>query len=91
MHFQSCFRSGLRPWVKGCKHKYAPAYLEYKAKSPWKDEPMRPDDRTVPQKALNFVAGIMPEKMMIFGVSILHTKVYPLMRNLKQKINGKKM
>lgn len=91
VHFQSCFRSGLRPWVVGCKHKYAPAFLSYKAMSPWKDEPMRPDDRTVPQKMLNFGAGIMPEKMMVFGVSFLHTKIYPLMRDMKQKINGKKM
>ena len=90
VHFQSCFRSGLRPWVKGCKHPFASAYLAYKAKSPWKDEPMRPDDRTMPQKILNFSARIMPERMMVFGVSVLHAKVYPLVRNMKQKIKGAK-
>lgn len=90
VHFQSCFRSGLRPWVKGCRHPFAPAYLEYKAKSPWRDEPMRPDDRTVPQKALNLAARMMPEKLMVLGVSILHTKIYPLMRGIKQKFNGRR-
>lgn len=89
VHFQSCFRSGLRPWVSGCKHKYAPVYLEYKAKSPWKDEPLRPDDRTTPQKMLNFFAGIMPEKLMVVAVSLLHAKVYPLMRGIKQRIKQK--
>ena len=90
VHFQSCFRSGLRPWVKGCKHPFASVYLAYKAKSPWKDEPMRPDDRTTPQKVLNLAARMIPERMMVFGVSVLHTKVYPLVRNMKQKIKRAK-
>lgn len=90
VHFQSCFRSGLRPWVKGCRHPFAPAYLAYKAKSPWKDVPMRPDDRTVPQKVLNLVARMMPEKLMVFGVSVLHTKVYPMICDLKQKRSWRK-
>lgn len=89
VHFQSCFRSGLRPWVVGCKHPYAKTYLEYKAKSPWKDTPMKLDDRTTPQKLLNWGAGIMPEGLMVFVISIIHTKIYPMMRNIKQKMNRK--
>lgn len=86
VHFQSCFRSGLRPWSKGCTHPFAKKYLEYKVKSPWKDEPMRPDDRTVPQKILNAVTSVMPEGIMVAGVSVIHTKIYPLARNLKQRL-----
>jgi len=86
VHFQSCFRSGLRPWVAGCKHPYAKVYLQYKMRSPWKNEPLREDDRTLPQKLLNFGAGIMPEKLMVAVVSIIHTKLYPMARNIKQRI-----
>ena len=87
VHFQSCFRMSIRPWVIGCKHPYAKKYLEYKAKSPWKDEPMKPDDRTVPQKLLSFGTSIIPEGLMVSCISFVHTKIYPLARNIKQRMN----
>lgn len=87
VHFQSCFRMSIRPWVVGCKHPYAKTYLEYKAKSPWKETPMMPDDRTVPQKMLSVVTSIMPESLMVSSISFVHTKIYPLARNLKQRMN----
>lgn len=86
VHFQSCFRMSIRPWVKGCKHPYAQKYLEYKNKSPWKDEPMFEDDRTVPQKILSAGTSVMPEGLMVNCVSFIHTKIYPLARNLKQRL-----
>ena len=89
VHFQSCFRMSIRPWVVGCKHPYAKTYLEYKAKSPWKETPMMPDDQTVPQKMLSVVTSIMPESLMVSSISFVHTKIYPLARNLKQRINKK--
>ena len=86
VHFQSCFRSGLRPWCKGCTHPFAKKYLEFKKKSPWKDTPMRPDDRTMPQKMLNWGTSIMPENLMVSSISVVHTKIYPLARNIKQRL-----
>ena len=90
VHFQSCFRMSIRPWVKGCKHPYAKTYLEYKKRSPWKDTPMHKDDRTFPQKMLSFGTSIMPEGLMVSCISVVHTKIYPFFRNLKQKSNQKK-
>lgn len=87
IHFQSCFKMSIRPWVEGCKHPFASAFLEYKEKSPWKDAPLREDDRTVPQKILSGVTNVMPERMTVDLVSFLHTKVYPLARNIKQAMN----
>lgn len=89
VHFQSCFRMSIRPWVASCKHPYAKTYLAYKAKSPWKDTPMKPDDRTVPQKVLSAVTSAMPEGLMVDCISFVHTKIYPLARNLKQRMNKK--
>lgn len=87
VHFQSCFKMSIRPWVRGCKHPYTSVFLEYKAKSPWKDAPLHKDDRTVPQKMLSAIACILPEKMMVNVISFLHTRVYPTVRNVKQKVN----
>ena len=36
IHFTTSFKS-LRPWVKGCKHRYVDEWLKYKKMSPWKD------------------------------------------------------
>lgn len=88
VHFQSCFKMSIRPWVEGCKHPYTQAFLDYKAKSPWKDTPLHKDDRTVPQKILSSAANIMPEKMMVSTISFLHTKIYPMARNIKQRVKG---
>ena len=89
VHFQSCFRMSIRPWVVGSKHPYTKKYLEYKAKSPWRDTPMMADDRTVPQKLLSFGTSIMPENLMVSCISVVHTKIYPLARNLKQALKKK--
>lgn len=85
VHFQSCFRMSIRPWVVGCKHPYAKTYLDFKSKTPWKDTPMKEDDRTVPQKILSFVTSVMPEGLMVSTISFIHTKIYPMYRNLKKK------
>lgn len=86
VHFQSCFKSGKRPWVKGCKHPFVKDYLAYKAMSPWKDEPFRKDDRTFPQKVINVIANILPQHFMVWSISILHRKVYPFFRNIKKSL-----
>lgn len=85
VHFQSCFRSGTRPWNPGNKHPYTKAFLEYKAKSPWKNEPLRKDDRTITQKMLTFAARLMPERTMVALISFMHTQLYPAIRGIKTK------
>lgn len=88
VHFQSCFRIGKRPWVNGSTHPYAPEYRMYEWRSPWRDEPPMPDDRTIPQKVLGAVTDILPEKFMIRSVSFAHTKIYPAARSLGRMLAG---
>lgn len=38
IHYLTAFYS--RPWYKNCSHPYKDKYLEYKALSPWKDDPL---------------------------------------------------
>lgn len=44
IHFTTSFLS-RRPWVKDCHHRYCELWRNYKAKSPWSDEPLREDTR----------------------------------------------
>ena len=39
IHYTTSFLS-KRPWIIGCKHRYADEWLKYKAMSPWKDSPL---------------------------------------------------
>ena len=50
---------------------------------------MKPDDRTAPQNLLSAVTSAMPEVLMVDCISFVHTKIYPLARNLKQRMNKK--
>lgn len=44
IHFTTSFKS-IRPWVKGCKHRYADEWLRYKTVSPWRDAELWSDNR----------------------------------------------
>lgn len=44
IHFTTSFLSH-RPWVKDCHHRYCELWRNYKAESPWRDEPLREDTR----------------------------------------------
>ena len=43
IHFTTSFKS-LRPWVRGCEHKYVGEWVKYKYISPWKDKKTWDDD-----------------------------------------------
>ena len=44
IHFTTSFLSRC-PWVKDCHHRYCELWRSYKAESPWRDEPLREDNR----------------------------------------------
>lgn len=84
IHFQSCFRMSVRPWERGCVHPYTNIFRILMAMTPWGDEPLFPDSRTIPQKILSAAASRMPESVMVPCISVLHTKIYPAGRMLKR-------
>lgn len=85
VHYTSCFYSGTRPWNEKNNHPYVGEYLEYKAMSPWKDTPQLPDNRKKLKKLMTTVCNIMPKGMMIAIISLVHSKLYPMVRALKGK------
>ena len=80
--------SGTRPWNENNNHPFKDDYLKYKSISPWKDFPQYPDDRKGSKKAMTKVCNIMPKGMMIAGISLVHSKLYPMVRSFKGKRQG---
>ncbi len=85
IHFTSCFISGTRPWNEKNNHPFVGEYRKYKAMSPWKDFPPFPDDRKASKKAMTTIFNIMPKGLIIALVSVVHSKLYPMIRSLKGK------
>lgn len=85
IHYTSCFYSGTRPWNDGNNHPFVGDYLKYKEMSPWKDVPQYPDDRKKAKKLMTKACNIMPKGMMISSISVVHSKLYPMVRSLKGK------
>lgn len=85
VHFTSCFYSGTRPWNKKNDHPFTKDYLMYKEMSPWKELPPYPDDRKKAKKLMTGVCRTMPKGMMIASISLVHSKLYPMVRSMKGK------
>jgi lipopolysaccharide biosynthesis glycosyltransferase len=80
VHFTPTFISGTRPWMVKDKHPFTKEYLYYKSLSPWKDVPLRKDDRKFAKKAMTVFCKILPRKLMIHIMSYFHSKWYPKKR-----------
>lgn len=91
VHFTPTFLTGTRPWQKKDKHKFTSEYLYYKSISPWKDEPLRKDDRKFAKKTMTVICKITPKFIMIPVMSSLHAKWYPKKRiKIYEKIKASK-
>lgn len=85
IHYTACFLSGTRPWNEKNNHPFTCDYLKYKEMSPWRDFPQLPDDRKFSKKMMTRVCNIMPKPLMIAVISLVHSKLYPMVRSLKSK------
>lgn len=81
VHFTPVFISGTRPWQVKDNHKFRNEYLHYKSISPWKDVPLRKDDRKFCKKIMTTCCKILPRFLLIRIMSYLHAKWYPNKRN----------
>lgn len=89
LHFQTCFMSSGRPWNPGNDHPFVHEYLQCKERSPWRDMPLYEDNQKAAKKWMTQAAKHMPRCIMIAGMSVLHTKVYPCVRRLKKIVQWK--
>ncbi len=80
VHFTPVFISGTRPWQKKDNHPFRKEYLHYKNISPWKDEPLRRDDRKLRKKWMTWICKITPKFILIPVMAYLHATWYPKKR-----------
>ncbi len=65
VHFTTSFLS-KRPWMKGCQHRHCGRWREYKDMSPWKDEPLREDNRPGWKKTGIKVFKMLPRRLALY-------------------------
>ena len=83
IHFTTSFLS-KRPWMKGCKHRYADEWMKYKKMSPWKDEPLREDNRPQWKQIGVKVLIRMPRKTAVRIAALMQVYGRPIINTLKR-------
>lgn len=86
VHFTSCFISGTRPWNIKNNHVYRNEFLKYRRMTPWADKPLWKDDRKIAKKIMTRICNILPLYFVLCLISIVHSKLYPFVRNLKSAL-----
>lgn len=89
VHFTSCFISGTRPWNENNNHVFRDRFLEYRARTSWKDESLWADDRKKAKKLMTVVSNIIPLPLVLTMLSVVHSKLYPMVRNIKNGVPNK--
>lgn len=82
IHYTTSFKS-LRPWIKGCKHKYVSEWLKYKSICPWKDHALSNDNRPLWKKIVLKIYDGMPNCVSLRIASLLQAYVRPLKNKIK--------
>ena len=80
VHFTSSFLS-KRPWMVGCEHRYASLWLKYKELSPWNNEPLWIENRSLIKQIAVGLLKKTPRKMMILFTGILQAYARPKLKN----------
>lgn len=83
IHFTTSFKS-LRPWIKGCRHRYVDEWMRYKRISPWKETDLWEDNRPQwKQVGLRIYNG-MPNWMAIRIANVMQVYGRPLRNRLRK-------
>lgn len=88
VHFTTCFMSGTRPWFKNDNHPYRNEFLKYKNMTNWKDEPLWDDNTKLLKKMMTKIANTLPKPITFLIIRVVHTTIYPLVRNIKSVFRG---
>lgn len=82
IHFTTSFLS-KRPWMIGCKHRYCNVWLNYKNDSPWRDEPLREDNRPKWKLNLTKIFKLLPRGLAIHVAGFFQAYERPLANKIK--------
>lgn len=84
VHFTTCFMDGTRPWIEGNSHPLIGQYLEYRAESPWADEPLWNDDRGGVKKLGGKLFNTLPQGFVASSIGTVHDVFVPLKNKIKK-------
>lgn len=78
VHFTNSFASE-RPWVKGCEHKYANEWRQYKKNTEWSDSPIWESNKDFARKISRIIYSILKGDMrylfIYFANGIIRPKI----------------
>lgn len=83
IHFTTSFKS-IRPWVKGCGHRYVDEWMKYKRVSPWRDVELWGDNRPQWKKIGLRIYNGMPKCMAVRMASVMQVYGRPLRNRLRK-------
>lgn len=83
IHFTTSFKS-IRPWVKGCEHRYVEEWIKYKDLSPWKNAELRSDNRPQWKKRCLRIYNSMPNWMAVRIAGLMQVYGRPLRNRLRK-------
>lgn len=84
VHFTTNIFMPIRPWVKGCTHPYAEKYLEYRNKTPWRDDPLWEDQTPKMRKLYYDFFHAAPRPVAVWITRIIYVYLIPLRHRLKK-------
>lgn len=77
IHFTTFFLNELRPWVSGSSHPKRNEFMKYKQASPWRDEPMWIDRRTINARIKGKIIKLLPKSLSCTISNVLHGVFVP--------------
>lgn len=83
IHFTTSFKS-VRPWVKGCAHRYVDEWMRYKRISPWRDAELWSDNRPRWKQRALMIYMNLPSWLSIKIASVMQVYGRPLMNKMKK-------
>lgn len=83
IHFTTSFKS-IRPWVKGCEHRYVGEWMRYKKMSPWKDNKLWDDNRPQWKKKCLKIYNSMPNWVSVRIAGLMQVYGRPLRNRLRK-------
>ena len=83
VHFTTCFMDGTRAWIEGNRHPLVSQYLEYRAQSPWADEPLWKDERGGIKRLGGKIFNTLPQGFVAASIGTVHDVIVPLKNKTK--------
>jgi lipopolysaccharide biosynthesis glycosyltransferase len=87
IHAATCFYIQKRMWVSGSDHPHSKTYMEYRARTAWRSQPLIKDQRSLAKKIYAKFWHIIPRRAAITICSFLINYIRPLYVKISEKFS----